>query len=190
MPPRLTNLIQPADFVWFAPFKKAYRNLWMEWFINDVPSLTVNNNRRSPGYKRALQWLNQIWCDFNPDLIKRSFELCGITEHESIENHQQSSDRSIYNLEVNVNNLHLSLRHILREKLVIHDYIDFDMELTEAEDFATENTSDLVIEQVIEVDKENDPSAAKRGKGRPPEAKNKSTILKERQKTQENRESA
>ena len=40
-------------------------------------------------------------------------------------------------------------------------------------------------EPVIEVDKENDPPAAKRGKGRPPEAKNKSTILKERQKTQE-----
>ncbi len=31
IPPRLTNLLQPADVCWFAPLKKHYHGTWNEW---------------------------------------------------------------------------------------------------------------------------------------------------------------
>ena len=31
IPPRLTNLLQPADVAWFASLKKGYRKKWNNW---------------------------------------------------------------------------------------------------------------------------------------------------------------
>ena len=33
IPPRMTNLLQPADVCWFATLKKAYKEKWNSWFI-------------------------------------------------------------------------------------------------------------------------------------------------------------
>ena len=32
IPPRLTNLLQPADVCWFSSIKKRYREKWNRWF--------------------------------------------------------------------------------------------------------------------------------------------------------------
>ena len=40
--PRLTNLIQPADVVLFAPYKKSYHFAWNDWFINAPKSYTCH----------------------------------------------------------------------------------------------------------------------------------------------------
>ena len=40
IPPRITNLLQPADVCWFYKFKKAYLAKWVEWSLN---SMKVNH---------------------------------------------------------------------------------------------------------------------------------------------------
>ena len=34
IPPRLTNLLQPADVMWFHSLKASYHFKWNEWFLN------------------------------------------------------------------------------------------------------------------------------------------------------------
>ena len=40
IPPRLTNLLQPADVCWFSVFKKLYHAKWMEWAMNSKKELS------------------------------------------------------------------------------------------------------------------------------------------------------
>ncbi len=46
IPPRMTNLLQPADVCWFAPLKKALKRQWDNWYINDTHTYTASNNMR------------------------------------------------------------------------------------------------------------------------------------------------
>ena len=39
------------------------------------------NNARSPGYKKCVEWLNEIWTGFDFAVIQRSFVVCGISNH-------------------------------------------------------------------------------------------------------------
>jgi hypothetical protein len=50
--------------------------------MSDEHTYTPQNNMRSPGYSTCIQWLSDIWRNFNEDLIKQSFSHCGITPHE------------------------------------------------------------------------------------------------------------
>ena len=50
VPPRLTNILQPADVAWMKSLKQSYRDLWDNWMINAPKTVTASNNVRSPGY--------------------------------------------------------------------------------------------------------------------------------------------
>lgn len=60
-PPRLTNVLQPADIVWFKSLKSAYKNLWSDWYVNEDKAFTKQGNLKSPGYARSIGWISQIW---------------------------------------------------------------------------------------------------------------------------------
>ena len=78
IPPRLTNLLQPADVCWFGNLKKQYHNYWNQWFINEEKTFTRNDNAKSPGYAKCIEWLSKMWYDFDITQIKNSFHACGI----------------------------------------------------------------------------------------------------------------
>ena len=40
---------------------------------------------RSPGYAIAISWVSEIWNNFDREIIKRSFHICGITQEKVIE---------------------------------------------------------------------------------------------------------
>ena len=46
IPPRMTNLIQPADVCWFAPFKKELKKKWNHWYVYEEHNFTKNDNMR------------------------------------------------------------------------------------------------------------------------------------------------
>ena len=78
-PPRMTSLLQPADVSWFRSLKAQYHNKWQEWYLTEPKSFTKSNNMKSPGYGRVIQWISQIWAQFDSKIIVNSFASTGIT---------------------------------------------------------------------------------------------------------------
>lgn len=105
VPPRLTNLLSPPDVCWFGPIKNSYRRLWSHWFITDPKTFTYSGNMRSAGYQKVIGWLSNIWKEFDPALIRKSFHSCGI---------------------VSVNDLHLPLATLVAEHILVANYVDDD----------------------------------------------------------------
>jgi len=56
--------------------------------MNGDKTFTTQNNLRSSGYVKSLTWLSQIWYDFDPSLISKSFNSCGIDRHTVLEDHK------------------------------------------------------------------------------------------------------
>jgi hypothetical protein len=82
VPQRFTGLLSPPDTHWFAVFKRAYRARWNNWFAQAAHTFTVAGNLRSPSYGTVLHWLSEIWAEFDPQLIRNSFEECGIVSSD------------------------------------------------------------------------------------------------------------
>ncbi|CAF0865727.1 unnamed protein product [Brachionus calyciflorus] len=66
IPPGFTNLLLPADVIWFRSFKRSYHEKWTDLLMNGTQSFTVDNNLRSPGFAKC-----------------RKFDRCGITSNDS-----------------------------------------------------------------------------------------------------------
>ena len=84
IPPRMTNLLQPADVGWFSKIKKEYCRKWTEWATTSEKNYTVHGNTKSPGYVLAIQWLSEIWENFPSHQLLNSFDCCGITSNSSL----------------------------------------------------------------------------------------------------------
>ncbi|CAF1093596.1 unnamed protein product [Brachionus calyciflorus] len=147
IPPRLTNLIQPADVAWFSTLKKAFRSLWSNWYIYEDKTYTAQQNMRSPGYVSAINWLNQIWNDFDDFSIKESFELCGISRHGT---------KADGRLDINCSKLHSVLKIMIEQSTIINDFIDMDIELEEASHLMDENDKSLIKDNNDDDDESND----------------------------------
>ena len=86
IPKRMTALLQPADVCWLALIKRAFRARWQHWWSTATKSLTRHGNPRSPTYAVIIQWLSEIWSQFDPERIRESFDLCGITRTDCLHN--------------------------------------------------------------------------------------------------------
>lgn len=98
IPPRLTHLLQPPDVCWFKSIKRMYHERWTNWYISDPKSFNRNLNLMSPGYKRAILWLAEIWDNFDPSIIRSSFDVCGITSTNREFFHQNLSTMLTHNI--------------------------------------------------------------------------------------------
>ena len=76
IPPGLTNLLQPADVVWFYALKRSYHSLWQTWFMEAPKETTAVGHIKSPGYVQTIQCMSQIWNEFPQELNIKSFEWC------------------------------------------------------------------------------------------------------------------
>lgn len=126
IPPRMTNLLQPADVCWFASLKRAYTARWNLWFLTEEKTFTTQGNAKSPGYARCIQWLSEIWKEFDPELIRKSFDSCGITG-------------SSY--------LHKCLAEMVSKDKIITDFVDDRCEADEMEGFEADNDN-LIFDEI------------------------------------------
>ena len=85
----MTNLLQPADVCWMRLLKLAFKHKWQAWLVEGEKSFTRFGNMRSPGYALAIQWISEVWAQLDAELIKRSFDLCGITQNNIDDCHLQ-----------------------------------------------------------------------------------------------------
>jgi hypothetical protein len=80
----MTSLLFPPDVCWFSIIRKAYKRYLTNWFVNDPKSFTKNGNLRSPGYAKVIEWLSEIWNNFDESLIAYSFKSCGIMDQKHL----------------------------------------------------------------------------------------------------------
>ena len=132
VPPRFTNLIQPADVIWFSLLKGAYHELWQKWFISNEHSYTKHNNMRSPGYVNCINWCVKLWDEFSSNLLKESFDYTGVCSR---------------------NNLHSVLKHIIETDNPINNYLDDEKPADEIDGFdgddaAFDDEGEVLIDQM------------------------------------------
>ena len=60
IPKRLTSLLQPADVCWMESLKRAYKDKWNNWFINELKTITSVGNIKPPGYAKVITWISEI----------------------------------------------------------------------------------------------------------------------------------
>ncbi|CAF1021370.1 unnamed protein product [Brachionus calyciflorus] len=131
--PRKTNILQSADACWFSKIKKAYCTKWTEWPRNSPKNYTVHGNTKSPGYVLAIQWLSEIWENFESHAKKNLFDSCGITSQ---------------------NDLHRTLKDLVSKNLVLNVYID-NFEEEEAILGFNENENEPVLQPQIQASFQN-----------------------------------
>ncbi|RNA08821.1 hypothetical protein BpHYR1_002756, partial [Brachionus plicatilis] len=89
---------------------------------------------KSPGYAKCVEWLGELWNNFETDLVKKSFASCGIKPHRI--------NQDV--IEVDFQELHGPLKEMVKKKIVINSYIDKDCELQDANMmFSESNDKDL-----------------------------------------------
>ena len=134
IPGRMAGLLQPAEVGWFATIKKAYKRKWNDWFKNEERIFTMQNDAKAPSYNECLKWLDDIWGNFNSDVLRRSFECCGI-----------GNTPNSGTMEMKTDAMHSALRKLLMSKgqTIPNNYISTDIEEVEAEDQIIEYGEDL-----------------------------------------------
>lgn len=79
IPGGCTSKLQPCDVSWNRPFKDNFRDMYDEWLVDGVVDLTRGGNRRAPTREQQLIWIKQAWDSVTPEVIKKSFRVCGVT---------------------------------------------------------------------------------------------------------------
>jgi hypothetical protein len=79
---------------------------------------------KSPGYVLNSQLISEIWNGISEDLIKNSFNVCGI--HKGHRDHSN-------NISIRIDNLHSELKSLLINGKLPNSIVDDDNELAEAE---------------------------------------------------------
>lgn len=79
IPGGCTKLLQPVDVSLNKPVKEGYRQRYDEWFAEGVHELTKGGFMKAPAIKLQINWVLQVWNELSPEIIRKSFQTCGIT---------------------------------------------------------------------------------------------------------------
>ena len=79
IPGGCTKFLQPVDVSLNKPVKEGYRECYDEWFAEGVHELTKGGLMKAPAIKLQINWVLQVWNDLSADIIRKSFQTCGIT---------------------------------------------------------------------------------------------------------------
>ena len=79
IPGGCTGILQPADVSWNRPFKDHLQEAYDEWLFAGEKSMTPKGNRRPPALPTFLKWIKEAWDQVTPEIIRKSFKKCGIS---------------------------------------------------------------------------------------------------------------
>ena len=114
-------LVQPADVSWNKPFKALYTELYEAWLADPTrgSDVTAAGNPRAPSRIKMVEWIKEAWAQIPLDVIKASFNACGITSNDPDVIHctksggvAEASREYIQNLDANDVDLDLTCQFI------------------------------------------------------------------------------
>lgn len=80
VPGGCTKYVQAPDVSWNKPFKSAINRYHEDWMADGSGiELTRGGNPRPPPMETYLQWVVDAWDSLSNDVIRDSFNVCGIT---------------------------------------------------------------------------------------------------------------
>ena len=79
IPGGLTSVLQPLDVSLNKPFKDKLRTMWSDWMISGTGESTKSGNLKKPGIDLVAQWVKVAWDTIPPEMIKKSFQKCCIS---------------------------------------------------------------------------------------------------------------
>ena len=78
---KTTSYLQPLDVSVNGPFKAAMRYEWNKWYETGPQEFTPKGYRKRPSYEQILQMVSNGLKVIKTEVIKNSFEVCGIAPH-------------------------------------------------------------------------------------------------------------
>ena len=78
IPAKTTSYLQPVDVGINDPFKIALREEWNFWFEHGPKEFTPKGYQKMSSYDYVLKMVSNTLKKITPDIIKRSFEACGV----------------------------------------------------------------------------------------------------------------
>ena len=79
IPGGCTKFLQPLDVSINKPFKTTFRELYDEWYRKGEFEYTKGGVVELPNYVLQIHWIVDAWTKIGSEIIKKSFEICGIT---------------------------------------------------------------------------------------------------------------
>ena len=77
VPGGCTWAVQTCDVMWNAPLQAYLKGSWNVWMQEGLKSYTKSSKMRSMSKKQIYDSIVSSWENISPDMIKKSFEICG-----------------------------------------------------------------------------------------------------------------
>ena len=80
IPGSFTSVCQPFDVGIMMPFKTQLAGMCQGWKVSRYSNMGASGKIATPRRIDVLEWVNSIWNEFSPEIIKNSFWKCGFTD--------------------------------------------------------------------------------------------------------------
>ena len=153
VPGGTTSKIQAPDVSWNKPFKASIVESFDDWIANGEKSYTPKGNIRAASKTLLSDWVVKAWKSLSPDLIRKSFRVCGQVKDVDIDeisclkegtslHYSKSSLREL---------MKLSPDEIDYEELKKKEGLTDSVSVENEADIFEENRNEIVIEDLLDI---------------------------------------